>query len=98
MTPSLVALVREGALLALALLTPLIAAALIAGALSAIVGAVTQVRDPALGFAPRLAAVALAVVFTAPIIASRLQAFATRALVAIPLVGQSSGAPPAGGP
>lgn len=87
MTPALVALVRDGALLALALLAPLVAAALIAGALSAVVGAVTQVRDPALGFAPRLAAVALALALTAPIIASRLEAFATRALAAIPTVG-----------
>lgn len=88
MTSALVALLREGALLALALLAPLVAAALIAGAMSAIVGAVTQVRDPALGFAPRLAAVALAVALTAPLIAHQLQTFTTRALSAIPTVGR----------
>ena len=91
MTSALVALLREGALLALALLAPLIAATLIAGAMSAIVGAVTQVRDPALGFAPRLAAVALAVALTAPVIATQLSAFTTRALTAIPTIGQRGG-------
>lgn len=91
MTGALVALVREGALLALALLAPLVAAAVLAGALSALVGAVTQVRDPALGFAPRLAAVALAVVLTAPVVSARLEAFTARALGAIAAVGQEGG-------
>lgn len=91
MTAALVALAREGALLALALLAPLVVAVLIAGAMSAIVGAVTQVRDPALGFAPRLAAIVIAVAITAPVVASRLQAFTTRAMGSIAAVGQAQG-------
>lgn len=91
MTSALVGLARDGALLALALLAPLVVAAVIAGAMSAIIGAVTQVRDAALGFAPRLAAIAIAVVITAPVIATRLQAFTTRAMAAIPAVGRGDG-------
>lgn len=89
MSTALLALARDGALLALALTLPLIAAALIAGAFTAVVGAITQARDPALGFAPRLVAIVLAVALTAPVIAARTRAFATRALTAIELVGRS---------
>ncbi len=87
-TGVLVALVRDGALLVLALLAPLVLATVIAGAFTAIVGAVTQARDPAIGFAPRLVAVAIALALTAPVIAARVMAFTTRALDAIAVVGQ----------
>lgn len=90
MTGALVALVRDGALLALALLAPVVVATVIAGAFTAIVGAVTQARDPALGFASRLVAVAIAIALTAPVIAARVTAFTTRALDAIAMVGQGS--------
>ncbi|MBK9033375.1 MAG: flagellar biosynthetic protein FliQ [Myxococcales bacterium] len=90
MTSALVGLARDGALLALALLAPVVLATLLAGALTAIVGAVTQVRDPALGFAPRLVAVVVAIALTAPVIAGRVEAFTTRALAAIVVVGQGS--------
>ena len=90
MTPALVALVRDGALLVLALLAPVVIATVIAGAFTTIVGAVTQARDPALGFAPRLVAVAIALALTAPVIGARVAAFATRALDAIAVVGQAS--------
>jgi flagellar biosynthesis protein FliQ len=48
------------------------------------------VRDPSVGFAPRLVAVVVALVITAPVIAGRLEAFTTRALTAIAVVGQGS--------
>ncbi len=83
MTAALVDLAREGLLLALALAAPLVLAALVAGAVTAIIGVVTQVRDPALGMAPRVAAVALALVLTAPMIAQQASAFATRALTMV---------------
>ncbi|MEZ4400543.1 MAG: flagellar biosynthetic protein FliQ [Kofleriaceae bacterium] len=89
MTPALVALVREGALLALALVAPVVVATLLAGAITAVVGAVTQVRDPALGFGPRLVAVVVAIVITAPVVAGRLEAFTRKALTAIAVVGQA---------
>jgi flagellar biosynthesis protein FliQ len=88
MTSALVGLARDGALLALALVAPLLVATLLAAVFTALVGAVTQVRDPSVGFAPRLLAVVVAISITAPVIAGRIQAFSTRALSAIAVVGQ----------
>jgi flagellar biosynthesis protein FliQ len=90
-TSGLLALAREGLLLALALAAPLVIAALVASALTAIVGAVTQVRDPSLGMAPRVAAVALAVIAAAPFIAHQLVAFTARALALVAEVGRGTG-------
>ena len=90
MTSALVALARDGLLLALALLAPVLVATVLAGVFTSLLGAVTQVRDPSVGFAPRLVAVVVALVFTAPVIAGRLEAFTTRALTAIAVVGQGS--------
>ena len=78
MTPSLVAVVREGVLLALLLAAPLLVAALIAGVVTGLVGAVTQVQDPSIGLVPRVAAVGVAIVLFAPSIAHQLEAFAAR--------------------
>lgn len=90
MTSALVALARDGLLLALALLAPVLVATVLAGVFTAVLGAVTQVRDPSVGFAPRLVAVVVALVSTAPVIAGRLEAFTARALGAIAVVGQGS--------
>ncbi len=90
MTSALVALARDGLLLALALLAPVLVATVLAGVFTSLLGAVTQVRDPSVGFAPRLVAVVVALVITAPVIAGRLEAFTTRALTAIAVVGQGS--------
>ena len=78
MTESLLALAREGLLLALLLAAPLLVAALIAGILTGLIGAFTQIQDPAVGLVPRAAAVAIAVVLFAPSIARQLDAFASR--------------------
>ena len=91
MTSGLLALAREGLLLALALAAPLVIAALLASALTQIFGAVTQVRHPALGMAPRVAAVALAVLAAAPFIAHQVVAFAARALALVAEVGRGTG-------
>lgn len=90
MTTSLLALAREGLLLALWLAAPMLLAALLAGAFTAVIGAVTQVRDPSLTMAPRVAAVAVAVVVAAPFIAHQAAAFATRALTLVGAVGRGS--------
>ncbi len=87
MTPSLLALVREGVLLALLLAAPLLVAALIAGVLTGLVGAVTQVQDPSIGLVPRVAAVGVAIVLFAPSIAHQLEAFAARIWPLIAAVG-----------
>lgn len=88
MTAGLLALAREGLLLALWLAVPLLAAALVAGAFTAVIGAVTQVRDPSLGMAPRVVAVVVAIVIAAPFIATQAAAFATRALALVDDIGR----------
>ena len=76
MTASLVAIVREGFLLVLLLAAPLLVAALIAGILSGLLAAFTQIQDPAVSLVPRVAAVGVAIVVFAPAIAHQLAAFA----------------------
>ena len=78
MTNSLVALLREGLLLALLLAAPLLVAALVAGIVSGLIGAFTQIQDPAVSLVPRVAAVGIAIVVFAPSIAHQLDAFASR--------------------
>jgi flagellar biosynthesis protein FliQ len=77
-TASLVALLREGLLLALLLAAPLLVAALVAGIVTGLIGAFTQIQDPAVGLVPRVAAVGIAIVVFAPSIAHQLQTFASR--------------------
>ena len=89
MTGSLVALVREGVLLALLLAAPVLVAALVAGVITGLLGAFTQIQDPAVSLVPRVAAVGAAIVLFAPAIAHQLDAFATRLW---PLVTAISGA------
>ena len=91
MTASLVAVVREGTLLALLLAAPLLVAALIAGILTGLVGAFTQLQDPAVGLVPRVAAVGIALVLFAPSIAHQLDAFAGRLWPLVAAVGTGSG-------
>ena len=78
MTASLIALVREGLLLALLLAAPLLIAALVAGVVTGLLGAFTQIQDPAIGLVPRVAAVGIALVLFTPAIGRQLEAFATR--------------------
>jgi flagellar biosynthesis protein FliQ len=77
-TASLVAIVREGLLLALLLAAPLLVAALLAGILSGLASAFTQIQDPAVGLVPRVAAVGIALVLFAPAIGRQLEEFANR--------------------
>jgi flagellar biosynthetic protein FliQ len=76
MTGSLVAVLREGFLLALWLAAPLLVAALIAGVLSGLVAVVTQIQDPSVSLVPRIAAIGISIVLFGPSIARQLQAFA----------------------
>ncbi|HEU0037295.1 MAG TPA: flagellar biosynthetic protein FliQ [Kofleriaceae bacterium] len=78
MTQSLVSLVREGLLLALLLAAPLLVAALVAGIVTGLLGAFTQIQDPAVGMVPRVAAVGIALVLFAPSIGHQLEVFANR--------------------
>ena len=87
MTASLVAIVREGFLLVLLLAAPLLVAALIAGILSGLLAAFTQIQDPAVSLVPRVAAVGIAIVVFAPAIAHQLEAFAARIWPLIAQIG-----------
>jgi flagellar biosynthetic protein FliQ len=86
-TQALVALVREGLLLALLLAAPMLVAALIAGVIAGLVGAFTQIQDPAVGFVPRVAAVGAALVLFAPAIARQLEAFAGKLWPLVAAIG-----------
>ena len=87
MTDALVGLVREAGLLALLLAAPLVVASLVAGVVTGLVGAVTQIQDPSIGLAPRIAAVGIALALFAPSIASQLEAFANRLWPLVTAVG-----------
>ena len=78
MIGSLVAVLREGFLLALLLVAPILVAAVIAGILSGLLAAFTQIQDPSVALVPRVAAVAAAIALFAPAIASQLVTFANR--------------------
>jgi len=86
-TQSLLALMREGLLLALLLAAPLLVAALVAGVITGLVGAFTQIQDPAVGLVPRVAAVGVALVLFAPSIARQLDAFAARLWPLVTAIG-----------
>ena len=91
MTASLVALLREGLLLVLLLAAPLLVAALVAGIVMGLVGAFTQIQDPAVGLVPRVAAVGAALALFAPAIGQQLDAFASRVWPVIAAVGGGTG-------
>lgn len=78
MTGDLVAIVREGLLLALWLAAPLLVAALLAGIFGGLVAAFTQIQDPAVALVPRVAAVAVAIALFASSIAHQLAEFAAQ--------------------
>jgi flagellar biosynthetic protein FliQ len=78
MIGSVVAVMREGFLLALLLVAPVLVAALIAGILSGLLTVFTQIQDPAVALVPRVAAVGAAIALFAPAIATQLVTFAHR--------------------
>jgi flagellar biosynthetic protein FliQ len=75
-TGSLVALMREGILLALLLAAPMLVAALLAGIVTGLIAAFTQIQDPAIALVARVAAIAAAIALFAPTIAHQLESFA----------------------
>lgn len=87
MSASLAGLVREAILLALLVAAPLLIAALVAGIVTGLVGAFTQVQDPAIGQVARVLAVGLALAMFAPSIAHQVEAFAKRMWPAITAIG-----------
>jgi flagellar biosynthesis protein FliQ len=90
-TASVVAVMREGLLLVLLLAAPVLVAALIAGIVSGLVGAFTQIQDPAVSLVPRVAAVGAAIVIFSPSIAHQIVAFADKLWPLITAAGSASG-------
>ena len=87
MTSSLVGVLREGFLLALLLVAPILVAALVAGILSGLLSAFTQIQDPAVSLVPRVAAVGASIVLFASPIANQLAAFVAKLWPMITNVG-----------
>ena len=78
-------------LLVLLLAAPVLVAALIAGIVSGLLGAFTQIQDPAVSLVPRVAAVGAAIVMFAPAIAHQSVAFADRLWPLVTAAGHVSG-------
>jgi flagellar biosynthetic protein FliQ len=87
MISDLIGVVREGMLLVLWLGAPLLVAVLIAGVLSGLVAAFTQVQDPAVALVPRVAAFAIALALFAPSIAHQLETFTAKLWPLVTAVG-----------
>lgn len=87
LTEALIGLLREGLLLALVLAAPALAGALVAGIVIGLVGAVTQIQDPAVQLVPRIAGVAVALAIASPLIARQAAAFAEEILRVVPSIG-----------
>ncbi len=82
----LIRLARESLFLALALAAPVVLAALVVAMAVGVLQAATQVQDATVGFAPRAAAVAVALVVAAPWIGGQVVRFAQVVLDLIPRV------------
>lgn len=91
MSESLLALVVQSLWLGLWLVLPLLVAAVVGGALAGIFAAITQIQDPSIGLALRLAAMAAAGVAFAPLWARHLSQFGQQVLVMVGRVGQGGG-------
>ncbi len=87
MTEAVLALAREGIWLAVLLAAPVLVATLLAGVLTGILGAVTQLQDPAVSLVPRIAAAAAAIAMFGPAAARQLAAFGAKMLALVPQLG-----------
>jgi type III secretory pathway component EscS len=76
-TSALIGVLRDGLALALLIAAPVLVAALIAGVLTGLIGVLTQLDDPAIGLAARVAAIAIAIVIFTPAIARELAELGT---------------------
>jgi flagellar biosynthesis protein FliQ len=69
---------RQGLLIALVLSIPVLGAAFLASVLTALLQTFTRVSDPVLTHVPRIAAVTIAVIASAPWMSGKLSQFAER--------------------
>lgn len=85
-----VALTRQGLYLALLLAAPVVLAATAAGALAAVIQAVTQIREPAASFLLKAIAAVIAVAASGPWLGARLRDFTADAWQLIPALAGST--------
>ncbi len=78
---------RQGLVLAVVLSLPFVGVALVVGLTVAVVQAATQVQEPTLSFAPKLAAVAVMLVILGPWLGAELVRYAAALLERIPQIG-----------
>lgn len=81
---------REGAWVAVKLGGPMLAAAMAVGLLVALFQALTQINEATLTFVPKILAVALVAVLTAPFMIATLDGFARTLFDRVIAVGQGS--------
>ena len=79
---------RFGVETAITVSAPVLLMGLAAGVMVSIMQAATQINDAALAFIPKIVAVVASLIIFGPWMISRMAAFATFALNAIPLVSQ----------
>lgn len=72
--------------MALVVLSPLLAVILVSGLVISILQVATQIQDPALAFAPKLAIFLVALIVLSPWIAERVIAYANSLFSKIPLL------------
>ena len=80
----LIAVAREALYLAVLLAAPMLLAGLVASLVVGLLQAATQVQEPTVAFAPRLAAVLLALAVAAPAIGREAVRFFQAILAALP--------------
>ena len=87
MTEALLAVAREGLWLAVLLAAPVLIASVLAGVVTGLIGAVTQIQDPAVSLVPRIAAAVAAAALFGPALVRQLVAFAAKVLALVPTLG-----------
>jgi flagellar biosynthetic protein FliQ len=89
MTPELVHALREGLYLIALLAAPPVLAVFAAGLVAALLQTATQVKEPTLSVAPKVAAALLALAVAGPWIGAQLGAFLHAVLQAVPTLGRT---------
>ncbi|WP_462267871.1 flagellar biosynthesis protein FliQ [Desulfobacter sp.] len=86
MTPEFViALAKQAIILTILLSMPMLGLGLIAGLAISVFQAVTQIQEMTLTFVPKIIAVFLGLLFTAPWMMEKLMAFTTNIITNIPM-------------
>ncbi len=86
MDPVLLHVGREALVVALLVSAPPLGAALLVGAVTGVLQAVTQVQEPTIAVVPRLAAALGALALAAPWIGARVVRFAAECLALVPRI------------